>query len=218
MRLRRIPEAKTEILQSPLLVQDPTQYRGAWRKLLGLPPGAPLRLEVGMGRGKYITAAAQARPAEGFLGLELREEMIYFALRRLQGWQPSNLRFLWQDAALLAEFFAPGEISEILLPFSDPWPKARHSKRRLTSPRFLPLYAHILAATGSLCFKTDNMDFFYWSREQVRAAGFAILAESHDLPPRADALGSEYEQRFRSLGQPIYALRLAKPATFSDLE
>ena len=73
MRLRRIPEAKTEILQSPLLVQDPTQYRGAWRKLLGLPPGAPLRLEVGMGRGKYITAAAQARPAEGFLGLELRK-------------------------------------------------------------------------------------------------------------------------------------------------
>jgi len=211
MRLRRMPIAGEEIVKSPLLVQDPHSLSGHWREALGLPQNAVLNLEIGMGKGNYITGMAREYTDQGWIGLELREEMIYLAMRRLQGLEPPNLRFVWKNAVLLPEFFAEGEISRIMLPFSDPWPKSRHAKRRLTYSSFLAIYEKILADDGRLCYKTDNRDFFFWSREMFIEEGWQIIIEDRDLAMDDAYIPTEYELRFRGLGQPIYYLELAKP-------
>lgn len=211
MRLRKDPLARETVSQSSLVVADPALKRGLWRNVLKLDPDAVLNLEIGMGRGKFIVQALAMMPDEGWLGLELREEVIAKALSRLEGEEPSNFRILWQNAQLLKDFFEAGEVDNLYLHFSDPWPKARHTKRRLTWKGFLELYAVILAKDGVLNFKTDKQAFFLWSKASFTENGWLILEENLDTPVHPQGLATEYELRFRQFGQPIYALRLKKP-------
>lgn len=121
-----------------------------------------------------------------------------------------NLRFLCQDAARLPEFFAPGEIDRIYLNFSDPWPKDRHAKRRLTSKTFLECYRQVLSPFGRIEFKTDNRSLFDFSLEEIRLAGWNIDAHTSDLHKdpvmNKGNIMTEYEEKFSSLGNPIFKL------------
>lgn len=211
MRLRRLPQAEGVIGESPLVLDEKEAVPGAWRALLGIDPQGVLNLEIGMGRGKFLTAACFKRPEEGWLGLEMRPEMHFMALQRLKGVLPPNLRFLWLNAAILEDIFDEEEIDNIYLPFSDPWPKVRHAKRRLTHELFLSQYQKILAPAGRIIFKTDNKDFYLWSKDSFLEHGWQILDESDDLKANPDNdIPTEYEERYRRRGLPIYYLNLTK--------
>ena len=202
MRLRHIPGAAEAVAASPLVYSEKTApgYKGHWRELFG--NDAPLHLEIGMGRGKFILAQALAQPDIDFIGLELREEMIMEALEKVED-IPANLRFLWVNAGLLPELFAEGEVDKIYLNFPDPWPKSRHAKRRLTAASFLEMYEHILADEGILRFKTDNEDLFRWSVWSFSESGWQEVSVTYDQPWEEAGIISEYETRYRRKGQPI---------------
>lgn len=126
---------------------------------------------------------------------------------------PEQVRFLWLDAEHLDEIFAPGEVSEIYLHFSDPWPKNRHAKRRLTHHRFLEIYDYILPENGSVHFKTDGREFFEWSLEEFRESGWRLENVTFDLYADLpeDNIATEYERRFHRKGVPICSLHAFPP-------
>lgn len=208
MHLRRMPEAKNKILASSLVFTEQEALAGHWQAVFD--KDKPIRLEIGMGKGRFITASAAADPDGNYLGLEFREEMVWTALRRLEGKEPANLRFIWANAMLLEEMFMPGEVASIYLNFSDPWPKSRHAKRRLTHADYFRVYHQILGAGGELFFKTDNWGFFDWTLTQISENHWQKLAVNYDLLLEEDALMTEYEERYRLRGQPIYFCHLLK--------
>jgi len=209
MRLRKIPGALEFVTQHDDVLNEiqAAGYVGKWNTLFGAEQ--PLYLEIGMGRGRFIITSARQNPNINYLGLELREEIIMQAIERMPAALP-NLRFLHMNAAALPELFGKEEVDRIYLHFSDPWPKARHAKRRLTAMPFLEQYLQILKPQGELYFKTDNADLFVWSVENIVAAGFVLLEREDNLPEERTGIQTEYESRFRKKGVPIHFLRARK--------
>ena len=208
MRLRNVPGSKELIEASPYCVNDPAQYRGRWNTYFG--NSAPIHVEIGMGKGQFIRQMALLHPEINYLGVELFASVLVRAVQKVEEEDLPNLRFLWVDAAKLPEVFAPGEVDRIYLNFSDPWPKARHAKRRLTSVPFLHRYRQFLSSDGQLEFKTDNQALFAFSLEAVPEAGWTLTAHTFDLHHQenmcADNVMTEYEEKFSGLGQPICKL------------
>lgn len=138
MRLRHIPGSEEEIANSPYVVQDPESHRGEFARLFG--NDHPIEIEVGMGKGKFIMELAEKNPDVNYIGIERYSSVLLRALQKRKEMELANIYFMCIDARLLDEVFAPGEVSRIFLNFSDPWPKDRHAKRRLTSPEFMKVY------------------------------------------------------------------------------
>ncbi|SFS43843.1 tRNA (guanosine(46)-N7)-methyltransferase TrmB [Marininema halotolerans] len=213
MRLRRNPEAKQMILNHPQVVLDPTQLRGSWRSLFG--NDHPLYLELGTGKGQFLSRAHNQYPDINWIGVERIEEVLLQALQKSNPLEhpPSsihNLRFLWMDVKDLGEAFDPGEVDRIHLHFSDPWPKKRHQKRRLTYRSFLAIYRQVLKQDGYLQLKTDNEHLFDFSLEELPNHGFHIVEQTRDLyetPLVKENIPTEYEEKFTAQGMPIYFLR-----------
>ena len=216
MRLRHIPGCEKFIADSTYVVHEPERERGNWRSFFGCREAA-LELEIGMGKGKFIRELARRNPDRLFLGLERYETVLMKAIQRREKEDllhpnedgKKNLRFLCEDAKRLTELFSPGEVSKIYLNFSDPWPKAGHAMRRLTSPVFMKLYDEILSSDGSVEFKTDNQALFEWSLEMIPEAGWELSYVTRDLhaaPENADNVMTEYEEKFSSRGQKICKL------------
>ena len=162
-----------------------------------------------MGKGNFITALAACHPDVNYLGIERYSSVLLRALQKRAERDLSNIFFLCIDAKEMADYFAPGEVSRIYLNFSDPWPKDRHAKRRLTSPVFMEVYDSILKPDGVIEFKTDNRGLFEYSLESIPAAGWDILAHTFDLHRSDMAEGNvmtEYETKFASEGKPICKL------------
>lgn len=211
MRLRHIPGAEEAIAQSPFVIHNPEELKGCWNQ--AFQESAPLHIEVGMGKGRFIMELAQSHPKLHFIGIERYSSVLLRALQKRQQLDLSNIFFLCVDAKNLDQFFAPGEVSRIYLNFSDPWPKDRHAKRRLTSPQFLTVYQKILAPDGAVEFKTDNRGLFEYSLESIPAAGWQITEQTFDLhhsPMAAGNVMTEYEEKFASEGKPICKL-IARP-------
>lgn len=207
MRLRRVAGTKERLLHyDNLVVFRPAEQKGRWRQCFG--NETPLCLEIGCGRGKFIVNSAKEFPEKNFIGLELREEMIMDSIDRLNGDYPANMKFIWENANLLPEVFAEGEVDTIYLNFSDPWPKKRHAKRRLTHINFLREYKKILNPDGELILKTDNRNLFDFSQHQLIEAGFRLYDVDYNYPLRGAEgdVPTEYEMRFRRKGQPIHRL------------
>lgn len=208
MRLRNIPRAP-QVLADHQLVLDTQQIRpGAWREIFG--NDRPIRVEIGMGKGKFLLALAGQNPDVNFVGIEMYSSVLLRAVEKLTE-DDSNIRFVCADARTLAELFGAGEIDRIYLNFSDPWPKARHSRRRLTSRAFLDLYAPLLRPDGLLEFKTDNRPLFDFSVEEIEAdEHFRLDTVTYDLhrDPKLvrDNVMTEYEEKFSSRGNPICKL------------
>ncbi len=210
MRLRNIPEAKAIVENSPFVVQQPFALRGNWAGLWQ--NNHPIHLEVGMGKGRFLMEMAQKHPENNYLGMELYDSVLLRAVQKRQAMDEplENLYFLCMDARMLPEIFGEKEIQRIYLNFSDPWPKARHAKRRLTSRQFLQRYAQILTPGGTVEFKTDNLDLFTFSLTEVQEAGWRLLSHTYDLHGDGELsrgnIMTEYEEKFFARGNPIYKL------------
>lgn len=213
MRLRNIPGAKEAVMESAFVVQRPQEKKGGWAQVY--PQTGPIHIEVGMGKGQFLMELAQRNPQVNYLGIEMYDSVLLRALQRMAGIDElPNLLFMREDARLLPEIFRKGEVEKIYLNFSDPWPKARHAKRRLTSREFLNRYERILVPEGVVEFKTDNRGLFEFSLEEIREAGWRLLAHTYDLHNDAKMcegnVMTEYEEKFSSLGNPIYKLVAAR--------
>ncbi len=209
MRLRNIPGAKEAVMESELSITNPAEHKGNWDKVFG--NSNPIHMEIGMGKGRFITELAKLNPDINYIGVERYESVLIKALERLEGEElPKNLRILAMDALELLDVFEPGEVKHIYLNFSDPWPKKRHAKRRLTSERFLPMYAKLLGVGGKVAFKTDNRGLFDYSLESFKENGWKLLAFTYDLHNdeelNAGNVMTEYEIRFSKKGNPINKL------------
>ncbi len=212
MRLRNIPGADDQIAVSPYCIQAPVEHRGLWHHVFQ--NRHPLHIEVGMGKGSFILKLAQNNPDKNFIGIEKYTSVLLRAIQKLErippNEVPNNLRFICMDAEHLNDVFAPEEIDTIYLNFSDPWPKKRHARRRLTSRQFLSLYDQILAKNGTIEFKTDNRQLFEFSLSELSAVQWKLDACSYDLhnDPELNKgnIMTEYEEKFSSFGNPIYKL------------
>lgn len=215
MRLRHIKGAEQQIAESPYVIQDPAALKGRWNEQFG--NDHPLEIEVGMGKGKFIMDLAAANPGINYLGIERYSSVLLRALQKRAELELPNIFFLCIDAAEMASYFAPGEVDRIYLNFSDPWPKDRHAKRRLTSPVFLQVYDSILKPDGLLEFKTDNRGLFEYSLESIPESGWNILDSTFDLHHSPMAEGNvmtEYETKFSSEGKPICKLVASRNQSF----
>lgn len=205
MRLRNIKGSKEFISASPFVIQTPEDYKGKWSSLFQ--NQNPLHIEIGMGKGQFIHQLAEKNPQINYIGIEMYSSVLYRALEKRAETDLDNLYFLRFDAKYLEEIFDNGEVGRIYLNFSDPWPKERHSKRRLTSPLFLSRYDKILAPEGFIQFKTDNRDLFDFSVETVeQSAHWHIDEITYDLHHSEFVEGNimtEYESRFVAEGKPI---------------
>lgn len=208
MRLRNIPGAKEYAENSPLVIQEPEKCQNQWKEAV-YHRNAPLHLEIGMGKGQFITAMAKRHPEMNYLGLEKMSAVLLRALQKREEEETegiTNLFYLRCDAENIPTYFGKGEVDRIYLNFSDPWPKDRHHKRRLTSREFLARYREILKEDGIVEFKTDNVPLFDFSLEEAEAAGWEILEFTRDLhksPMNEGNIMTEYEERFSILGNKI---------------
>lgn len=214
MRLRNIPGAKEVIIESEFVIQNPEGNKGKWEKIFE--KKQPLHIEVGMGKGRFLMDMARKHPDVNYVGIEMYDSVLIRALQKLEDLHEAgeglpNLFFMRMDARNLPEVFEKGEVKKIYLNFSDPWPKARHAKRRLTSREFLARYERVLADDGVVEFKTDNRPLFDFSLEEVgEVENWELLAHTFDLHHNEEMMEgnvmTEYEEKFSSMGNPIHKL------------
>lgn len=208
MRLRHVRGAEDTIAASPYVVQEPESWKGNWKKEI-FGNENPIYIEVGMGKGRFIMELAQQHPKNNYIGIERYPSVLLRALQKREELELSNIKFMCVDAKKMGDIFEKGEVSHIYLNFSDPWPKDRHAKRRLTSPEFMNVYQQILEEQGRVEFKTDNRGLFEYSLESIPQAGWEIEEYTFDLHHSPMAEGNvmtEYEMKFASEGKPICKL------------
>ncbi|MBR6323197.1 MAG: tRNA (guanosine(46)-N7)-methyltransferase TrmB [Lachnospiraceae bacterium] len=211
MRLRNIPGAEEEMLVNPFVIRSPEEKKGTWKSVYENP--GPLQIEIGCGKGRFLSELSLKHPEVNYLGIEKFSSVLLRALEKRALMECTNLYFLRFDAEALDTVFAPGEIDKIYLNFSDPWPKARHHKRRLTSREFLARYEKVLSPGGTVEFKTDNVKLFDFSIEEAESEGWEILEFTRDLhksPMNEGNIMTEYEEKFSLLGNKICKL-IMKP-------
>ena len=207
MRLRNVPGARETIIENQFSVQQPEQMKGKWAEVFG--NDHPIHIEVGMGKGQFIIEMARRNPEVNYIGIEKYSSVLVRAVEKLEDFEQDNLRLIRMDAENIEEVFDKDEVDRIYLNFSDPWPKDRHAKRRLTSTRFLERYNNILTPEGRVMFKTDNKDLFDFSLEQVEEAGWILENHTYDLHHseyNEENVMTEYEEKFSAKGNPICRL------------
>lgn len=219
MRLRNVPGSRETIADHPLCFPEEAPQAGHWHDIFE--NDHPIYIEIGMGKGQFITTLALTHPDINYIGIEKYSSVLVRALEKTDAMEtlPHNLRFIRMDAENICEMFARHEVDRIYLNFSDPWPKDRHAKRRLTSQTFLGRYDKILKPDGRVEFKTDNQDLFRFSLDQAEPAGWHIDAFTWDLHNdevlNAGNVMTEYEQKFSSMGNPICKMMLSRNHTLS---
>ncbi|WP_315905791.1 tRNA (guanosine(46)-N7)-methyltransferase TrmB [Priestia koreensis] len=205
MRLRNKPWAKDRIAENPqYVVPNPESHKGSWSKVFG--NDNPIHIEVGTGKGQFLVGMAKQNPDVNYIGIELFESIIVVALDRLIEEELPNLKLLNVDAATLNDIFGKNDVDRVYLNFSDPWPKNRHAKRRLTYKTFLKRYEDLLVDGGEIHFKTDNQGLFEYSLTSFSEYGLLLKYVSLDLH-KSDFEGNvmtEYEEKFSNAGQRIY--------------
>lgn len=215
MRLRNIPRAESVLCDCQEVVKNASGHRGHWKNVFE--NSHPIHIEIGMGKGKFLLFLARQNPGINYIGIERYSSVLLRAVEKYtepagsSGETLSNIRFLCMDARGITEVFAPGEVNKIYLNFSDPWPKARHARRRLTSGAFLALYDRILSSGGTIEFKTDNRPLFDFSLEEIETSPlFELCAMTYDLHHDSQMskgnIMTEYEEKFSASGNPICKL------------
>ncbi len=207
MRLRAVKGAREMIAANEFVIKEETQMKGRWHELFG--NDNPIHLEIGMGKGKFLMTLAAMHPEINYVGIEKFSSVLVRALEKRAEFEGDNVFFLRMDAENLPDVFAPGEVDQIYLNFSDPWPKERHAKRRLTSREFFKRYDKVLKADGKVIFKTDNRPLFDFSLEEVPEAGWKLENYTFDLHNSEYVEGNvmtEYETKFVAEGKPINRL------------
>ncbi len=216
MRLRNIAGSREVIADSKFTVKDPEKKKGLWKKEV-FGNDKPIHIEIGMGKGRFLMDMAALHPDINYIGIEKYSSVLLRAIQKQEELQLPNVIFIRMDAEVITEVFAPSEVDKIYLNFSDPWPKERHAKRRLPSREFLGRYDQILRADGVVEFKTDNEDLFRFALDEVEPAGWTLDAVTYDLH-HDEAMNegnvmTEYEEKFSSLGNPIYKYIVSRKGT-----
>ena len=209
MRLRNIPGSREVIAESPFVVHDEESMKGKWREFFG--NDNPIHIEIGMGKGTFIMESAKRNPDINYIGIEKYSSVLLRAIEKReqekeQGNDIPNLTFIRMDAEYIENVFDKDEVDNIFLNFSDPWPKDRNAKRRLTSDRFLKRYTNIMKKDGKVTFKINNIMLFDFSVETAKECGWNILVETRDLHNSEYNEGNimtEYEKKFSGLGHKI---------------
>ena len=214
MRLRKVPGADAAVAAHNACIHVPEDSgKVDWGQVFGNTNS--IRIEIGMGKGQFIMKLAESNPQINYVGIERYDSVLYRALQKYDLNPLDNLRFLCMDAAEIEGVFGKEDVDRIYLNFSDPWPKDRHAKRRLTSVNFLKRFEHVLRPGGLIEFKTDNQDLFSFSIEQAEEAGWKLLAVTRDLhhEPKMNEgnIMTEYEARFSSEGNPICKMIIERP-------
>ena len=219
MRLRNIKGAEETVSGSPYVIQDPEALKGKGCSEL-FKNDHPLYVEIGCGKGQFLTKLAELHPENNYIGIEKFTSVLLRAVQKRETMECENLYYLCFDAERITDIFEQGEISQIYLNFSDPWPKERHHKRRLTSREFLKRYEQILKDGATVEFKTDNVPLFDFSLEELEAADWELLLSTRDLHKSEYNEGNimtEYEERFSILGNKICKL-VMKPKQKKEQE
>ncbi|API90882.1 tRNA (guanine-N(7)-)-methyltransferase [Virgibacillus pantothenticus] len=209
MRQRHKPWADDFLQEHPdTVISNPVSYRGRWKDVFA--NDAPIHLEIGTGKGQFIVEMAKQYPNINFIGIEVAKSIIVTAAQKVLVSEQLNIRLLHVDAERLTELFAKDELTKIYLNFSDPWPKNRHEKRRLTYYTFLDKYKEVLRPNGEIILKTDNMGLFEYSLASFSQNGMRIEEVNLDLHEADDSTNrmTEYEEKFTAKGQPIYRCRI----------
>lgn len=208
MRLRNVPGSREAIADNDMAINEPTELKGKWKEEFG--NDNPIRIEIGMGKGKFITTLAMENPDINYIGIEKYSSVLIRAIERCEEIEVPNLRFIRMEAEYICDVFEKGEVDRIYLNFSDPWPKDRHAKRRLTSKQFFERYDVILKKDGIVEFKTGNDLLFQFSLEQVPEAGWELIEQTWDLHNDERLMQgnvmTEYESKFSQMGNPIHKL------------
>lgn len=189
---------------SHLMVQDPFAQKGRWKELFS--EQEELYLELGCGKGKFLTGWALARDDAGYIGIEGQDSVLLRALERTEQAQIGNIRYAHVFVKDVRDIFEDGELAGIYLNFSDPWPKARHAKRRLTYGERLVQYKQVLKTDGFIAIKTDNDGLFDFTLEEIERKHLKIKEMTRDLHASdygAKEITTEYEERFRAAGKNI---------------
>ena len=211
MRLRtnhRRLAALEDYVGKELLTGEIEQYKGKWQEMLG---NTPLALEIGCGKGAFITGMAALHPEISFLGIESQKEVCYYAVKKIREQKLPNVKIIFGNAENLCAWFAPGEVAKLYLNFSDPWPKERHLKRRLTSESYIAGYQRILKPGGTIEIKTDNNMLFEFTLKVVESKKIEITELSRNLHKSelsAQRWMTEYEENFSRQGLEINYLKV----------
>lgn len=211
LRLRNVKNKEEILNSSKLLILDYQTYKSKWNKLFG--NNNTIYIEIGMGKGNFILENAKTYPNINFIGIEKYDSILARAIKKIETGDdiPSNLRIIRMDAKNIADAFN-NEIDRIYLNFSDPWPKKRHSERRLTSKTFLGLYENIFKNKKEIIMKTDNISLFEYSLETLSQNGYKFNKISLDLH-NSDIefnIMTEYEKKFSAKGIRINYLDACK--------
>ena len=204
MRLKHIKDADKIINKSDYIIENPEEYKGKWNKLFNNENN--IEIEIGTGKGKFIIEKAIQNPNINFIGIEKYDSPLVSAVKKLEELDINNLRLICYDALNIENIF-DREISKIYLNFSDPWPKKRHTKRRLTSDRFLEKYDLIFKDTKRIEMKTDNDDLFEYSCESLTNYGYKIIEKDTN---HISNITTEYEDKFRNIGKNINYINVVK--------
>lgn len=205
MRLRNKPWAREKIDAHPqYIIPEKSIKKGHWHTIFG--NNNPIHIEVGTGKGQFVTGMAKQHPDINYIGIELYESVIVSALDLLIEADVPNLKLLNVDGSNLLDYFEKGEVNQVYLNFSDPWPKTRHMKRRLTYKTFLNLYEELMPEGGEVHFKTDNQGLFEYSLKSFSEYGMLLTYVSLDLHNSGfeGNVMTEYEEKFSAKGQRIY--------------
>lgn len=210
MRMRHKPHAVDKLMEHPnIVIFKPALHKGKWAEQFG--NSNPIYVELGMGRGQFITANANKNPNNNYIGIEKKNEVVLSALQRILDFDcpMENLRILPTNIDLIPELFATHEIDKLFINFCDPWPKDRHAKRRLTHRGFLNVYKELLKPRAEIEFKTDNRELFDFSIDEFQKCGYEIVEITYDLHKLEDPKNvmTEYEKKFSEIGVKINRLK-----------
>jgi len=210
MRVRNRKGA-TELLEAhpQYVILNPADAKCRWQEIFG--NDHPIHVEVGSGKGAFVSGMAKANPDINYIGIDIQKSVLSYALDKVLATDVPNIKLLWVDGSDLTDYFEDGEIDRLYLNFSDPWPKKRHEKRRLTYQSFLATYQQILPENGEIHFKTDNRGLFEYSLVSFSQYGMKLKGVWLDLHASdfEDNVLTEYEQKFANKGQVIYRVEAA---------
>lgn len=204
MRLKHIKDADKIISKSPYLVLNPTEYKTKWNEVFS--NENPIEIEIGTGKGKFIIEKALTNPNINYIGVEKYDSPLVSAVKKLEELDIKNLKLICFDAMFINDVFEK-EVSKIYLNFSDPWPKKRHTKRRLSSRVFLEKYDDLFVSDKKIEMKTDNDDLFEFSCESFLDYGYEIIKTDTNY---FDVCTTEYEDKFIGLGKNINYVSVVK--------
>lgn len=209
MRQRNVKNKKEIIINSKYIVLNPNEYKGKWQELFN--NNNQIYLEIGMGKGDFILENAIRYPNINFIGIEKYDSIIALAIKKIDKYDLANIKLIRMDALNICDVFDK-EIDKLFLNFSDPWPKERHAKRRLTSNVFLDKYEHILKKDSIIEMKTDNRGLFEYSLISFNSSNYKIIDINLDLHHSniENNIMTEYERKFSQNNNCIYYVKVEK--------